>query len=264
MVTGLLLSRTISANMKHRVWSRPNLRWEGFQPVPYWFDLQKTLALPLTRKSDDGKTDLPTTVGDLFVLFRDKTLGPESFETGIGEDKLVTQDASLKVVINGPSFNRDILKTMLKLRSEGINPSGTVWYYFDHDSCLDYPQEVYSFFVVANDKIARERVAFSDDPTNGFDPTIFETHDYKYLPFGDMPDWDKADTRYWYRKFYRETRTGQLMALRPGKPRLFFYEHTGPDLMSALGALNQSLVRIKLLLWVLVIVSVVSLVIHWK
>ena len=77
-------------------------------------------------------------------------------------------------------------------------------------------------------------------------------------------DWDEADTRYWYRKFYTETRTGQLMALRPDDPRLFYYERTGPDVMGAIGVLQQSLLRIKFVLWILVIISVINLVIHWK
>ena len=82
--------------------------------------------------------------------------------------------------------------------------------------------------------------------------------------WGDEADWHEADTRYWYRKFYTETRTGQLMALRPDEPQLFFYEETGPDVMGAIEVLNQSLVTIRLLLWALVIVSVINLVVHWR
>jgi len=33
--------------------------------------------------------------------------------------------------------------------------------------------------------------------------------------WGDEADWDEAETRYWYRKFYTETRTGQLMLCVP-------------------------------------------------
>jgi len=48
------------------------------------------------------------------------------------------------------------------------------------------------------------------------------------MVWGDEADWDEANTRYWYRRFYTETRTGQLMALRSDDPRLFYYERTGP------------------------------------
>jgi len=126
------------------------------------------------------------------------------------------------------------------------------------------PQKSYSFFVVANERIVRERGIFFDHHGSGFDPTIFETHDHNDLTWDHEDDWDDADTRYWYRKFYAETRTGQLMTLRPDAPQLFFYDRTGPDLMGAIGVLNQSLQRIKFLLWILVIVSVYSLIIHWK
>lgn len=35
--------------------------------------------------------------------------------------------------------------------------------------------------------------------------------------------WERADDKYWYRKFYEETRMGQLMLLRPDNPKLFYY-----------------------------------------
>ncbi len=250
--------------MKHHIWSKPDLHWEGFEPVPYWFHMEKSFALKLTRKSEGQNADQHTTVGDVYALLRDKPLSPESLEGGVLEDRFVTLDDSLTLKIEGPLFNRDVLRTMLTLHSEGINPFSAIWYYFDHDSCRQDPQECYSFFVVANDKITRERVAFFNDLYSGFDPTIFDTHDYKDMTWGDEADWHEADTRYWYRKFYTETRTGQLMALRPDEPQLFFYEETGPDVMGAIGVLNQSLVTIRLLLWALVIVSVINLVVHWR
>jgi len=54
------------------------------------------------------------------------------------------------------------------------------------------------------------------------------------------------------------------MALRPDNPQLFYYERTGPDVMGAIGVLQQSLLRIKFVLWILVIISVINLFIHWK
>jgi hypothetical protein len=71
-------------------------------------------------------------------------------------------------------------------------------------------------------------------------------------------------TRYWYRKFYTETRIGQLMVLRPDDPQLFFYERAGSDVMGGIGVLQRSLLRIKFVLWILVIISMIDLVIHWR
>jgi len=250
--------------MKHHVWSKPDLQWEGFQPVAHWFGTEKIWALPLTRKYGDGKADEITTVGDVIALLHDKQLKPESFERGVLESEFIAADDSLKVTVKGLSFSRDLLRVILQLHSEGIGALESVWYYFDHDSCRQEPQEMYFFFVVAKNRIVRERVGFSDYLDSGFDPTIFETHDYKDMIWGDEADWDEAETRYWYRKFYTETRTGQLMALRPDDPRLFHYERTGPDVMGGIGVLQRSLLQIKFVLWILVVISLVNLVIHWK
>ena len=254
---------TILGDMKHHVWSKPDFQWQGFQPVAYWFETEKIWALPLTRKHEDGKADEPTTVGDLIALLRDKRLTAESFEHGVLENEFVAADNSLKITVKGPSFNRDLLRIILQLHSEGISALQAVWYYFDHDSCRQEPQEMYSFFVVAKNKIVRERVGFSDYSNSGFDPTIFETNDGEMI-WGDETEWDEANTRYWYRKFYTETRTGQLMVLRPDDPQLFYYERTGPDVMGAIGALQKSLLRIKFVLWILVIIAVIDLLVHWK
>jgi hypothetical protein len=54
------------------------------------------------------------------------------------------------------------------------------------------------------------------------------------------------------------------MALRPDHPQLFYYEHAGSDVMGAIGALQKSLLRIKLVLWILAIIAVIDLLVHWK
>ena len=231
--------------MKRHVWSNPELQWEGFQPVAYWFDTEKIWALPLSRKYEGGKDDEPTTFGDIVVLLRDKQLKLDSFERGVLDSEFVAADDSLKVTVKGGSFNRDLLRIILQLHSEGISVFDSTWYYFDHDSCRQDPHEMYSFFVVAKNKIVRERIGFSDYLDSGFNPTIFEAHDHEEMIWGDEPHWDEAATRYWYRKFYTETRTGQLMTLRPDDPPLFYYERTGPDLMGAVGVLQPVVVADK-------------------
>jgi hypothetical protein len=250
--------------MRRHVWSKPDLQWEGFQPVAYWLDTEKIWALPLVRRHHDGKPDEPTTVGDIIVLLREKQLKLESYERNVLESEFIWADDSTKITVKGPSFNRDLLRIILQLHAERIGALEAAWYYFDHDSCRQDPQEMYFFFVVAKNKIVREQVGFGDYGDSGFDPTIFETSDYKDVIWGNEAHWDEANTRYWYRKFYTETRTGQLMALRADDPPLFYYERTGPDVMAALGVLQLSLLRIKLILWILVAISVINLVIHWK
>ncbi len=250
--------------MKRHVWSKPDSQWEGFQPVAYWLETKKIWALPLTRKYVDGQEDEPTTVGDIIGLLRDKQLKPESLEHGVFENEFVAVDDTLRVVVKGPSFNRDLLRIILQLHSEGIGAFEAIWYYFDHDFCRQDPHEMYFFFVVAKDKIVHERVGFSDYLDSGFDPAVFEAHNYKDMIWGDTVHWDQANTRFWYRKFYTETHTGQLMALRPDDPQLFYYERTGPDVMAAMGVLQRSLLRIKFALWILVIITMINLLVRWK
>lgn len=248
--------------MKHHLWSNSKAQWEGFRPVSHWIDLEKSLELPLTHQLN-GKRDEPTTLGDIYASLKDKTINPESLEHGGLVDKLITTDGE-EITVKGTSFNRQLLREFLKLRLEGINPFFTVWYYYDHDSCVKDPQEAYVFFAVHADKIIRERVMFSDFPGSGFDPSLFDKGNHSDPTWGDEEARDKAEAAYWYRKFYTHTQAGQLMVLRPDSPPLFYYERSGADTMEALGIIVRSLNSIRVLLWVLVILTILSFFLHWR
>jgi hypothetical protein len=70
---------------------------------------------------------------------------------------------------------------------------------------------------------------------------MFAKHDHSEPIWCDEPDWDVAQAKFWYRKFYSETRTGQLMWLRPDNPVLFFYEgRTAPDIMAGLSVMARA------------------------
>jgi hypothetical protein len=76
---------------------------------------------------------------------------------------------------------------------------------------------------VHGQKVVSERVTFSDSPGYELDPSVFErVDDLSELCLGDK-GWRDAEVRFWYRKFYRETVTGQLMVLRSDEPLLFHY-----------------------------------------
>jgi len=248
--------------MKRHLWSNPKAQWEGFKPVSHWLDLEKALELPLTEQLN-GKEDEPITLGDVYLRLKDKKINPESLEHGFLVDKLITEDGE-NIIVKGASFNRRLLKEILKLRLEGVNPFSTVWYYYDHDSCQNDPQEAYVFFVVYTDKIIRERVMFSDHLSSGFDPSVFDKHTHSDSVWGDEEAWDKATAAYWYRKFYTQTQTGQLMVLRPDSPPLFYYERTVPDTMGALGIIARSLNSISILLWVVVILAILNFYLRWR
>lgn len=116
-----------------------------------------------------------------------------------------------QVVLNGPSFNCEMLRELLALKAEGIEPFSCSWFGYDSDSCMNDPQESYSFFVVYENRIVREDVSFSDCHENGFDPSFFVSGDDPTPTWSNERGWWEATTRFWYRKFYTETRTGQLM-----------------------------------------------------
>lgn len=251
--------------MKQHLWSNPKTEWEGFQPVSYWLDCSKVLPLPLTMKSEGGAPDTLTTVGDVWQKLADTRLTEDSLSAFCGMDTEVETTDGLKLVLRGPNFNLRILELMLEFRAEGVNPFEVSLFYYDKDSCLKEPDECFSFFVVHKSKIIRERLNFFDHHDSGFDPSVFAQPDHSDRTWGDEWDWDEAQVRFWYRKFYSETDTGKLMALRPDAPTLFFHEgRTPPDVMGALGVIARSLNSVRLLLWILVILTVLSFIFHWK
>ena len=61
----------------------------------------------------------------------------------------------------GPSFNCQVLRELLQLKKEGVEPFSALWFWYDSDSCMEDPHESYSFFVVYGDKIVREEISFT-------------------------------------------------------------------------------------------------------
>ena len=233
--------------MKKHIWANPTKDWEGFRFAAYSLDSKKVCDLPLSRKSlKDGKTEqIPTTVGDAHasIVERHFEVNPDSV---LGVQ--VTADNE-RLEFGGPSFNCQILREVLQLRKDGVNPFSARWFWYDSDSCTEDPIEHYAFFVVHDDKIVCEQVTFSDHHENGFDPDIFKTDEETDFIWSNDLNWSEAWTRYWYRKFYNETRTGQLMVLRPDEPPLYHYQRTQTN-NSVPEAQPVALLRTYRLLWV--------------
>ena|SRR5262250_436768 len=126
-----------------------------------------------------------------------------------------------------PSFTRQLLCELLRLRQQNTNPFSAHWFYYDRDSGMHDPHESYSFFVVDTDKgeIVRETVSFSDYNGSGFDPDVFQTGDVS------DPNWqnDEAPRRYTLRPsrfaaMLRQLRLGSCCAyLRElGRPSMWW------------------------------------------
>lgn len=123
------------------------------------------------------------------------------------------------------------------------------WFWYDSDSVTDDPHETFSFFVVEKDAIVAEEIHFDDYRGNGFDPTLFELPSFEKRVWFREPDWYEANVKYWYRRFYKETRTGQLMVLRSDEPPLFYFEEGPWTLPAAVNAMREYLVALKRSLW---------------
>ncbi len=222
----------------------------------------RVAALSITeRRQVDGKQeDTPTTLEEIFGRFKDRSI---RVEEGFLYTELTVDDERKSFA--GPSFSRDMLMTILKLRSEGIEPFHSEWYFFDHDSCRDGPHESYAFFVVFGDKIVRERVAFSDYHSSGFDPDVFKSNDHSNETWCNDFAWTQARVRLCYKRFYSETQIGQLMLLRDDSPEIFDARRSIASPEHLLLADLFTLVRkIHVSLWVLIALTGLILFRLWK
>jgi hypothetical protein len=173
-----------------------------FRGTAYYLDSKKVWDLPVTQSGQQ------TTIGKVYESLKDTA----SLEVETPIVELTVKTAQSEIDYGGLPFNLDLLYVLLKLRKS--TPFGAAFFYYDRDWDRGSLQEIHDFFVVSENRIVEEELLFRDYPGSGFDPSIFEAAD-------DDP-WKVAWVRWWYRKFYTETQMGQLMALRPDKPELYY------------------------------------------
>lgn len=118
------------------------------------------------------------------------------------------------------------------------------------------------FFVVRDGRIVCLRVVFNGDPATGFVTGVFKADADEKSRFPSEPHWNEASVKWWYRKFYSETRTGQIIALREDKPELYDYRVYDGAAVGERPSANilKYLRRIHVLLWVIVALVTVLLV----
>lgn len=250
--------------MKKHVWADPTKEWQGFRLTAYSLDLEKYSALPITRRCViEGKDEdeVSTTLGEVI-----KELADRKFE--IEEDylgRITVKMEAEELVFLKPLFPTALLRELVRFGKEDISPFDTVWFFYDSDSCRDDPHELYTFFVVYRDRIVRESVSFSDHSQSGFNPDVFRSRDKSDSIWVNDEAWQKAYDRYWYRRFYTETRTGQLMLLREDNPRLYNYEsRPGPDTAVLLQSLLTQLKKVRFMLWAVIVLGIFMVFLFWK
>ena len=200
-------------------------------------------------------------MGDVFKKLADQEFEIESKHAGI-----TIRMGKEELTYTRPSFPASLLAELVRFGKEGVSPFDSLWFWYDSDSCRDDPHEMYAFFVVCRDRIVRESVSFSDYHGSGFDPDVFKSSAQSDSSWFNDEAWSHANTRYWYRKFYTETRTGQLMLLRDDQPKLCdFQSHPGLEMSVLLSQqMLNSLKTIHALLWVLIVLGGLILIRFWR
>lgn len=271
---------------KKKTWSSGQ-EWDGFRPTAYSLsDRVWELHIDRLIKDSPGESEpatrTPISVGEAFKLFNwgnDERCQPVETGKPIGEIKtaflravegekglpylLTVESSSGQERFQGSRFSVHLLEALLRLGKAGTNPFEASLFFYDSDSSTHDPADDYDFFVVCNDTIVQERVRFSDSPRDAFDHTVLSA------PAGDDPfsfrenDKSEAWVRFWYRKFYTETRTGQLMVLRPDEPQLYFYPE-GRYAWKLPMVLTQLEQRNNAFLMALVIIGLIALILLWR
>lgn len=230
----------------------PKNSWSGFDLTRYSLDTEKVLALPVIERREGKKDETPTTIEAVLSRYRDQRIQIDDVTVGV-EIKSDTESTFFK----GPSFNLVLLFQLLTLYQQGQPPFQTDWFFYDHDIDMTMPQEVYRFFVVGGDRIVREEVHFRDYPGSGFNPSVFDSYDDPASKQKSERGWNDAIVRFWYNKFYRETKAGQLMLLRSDKPEIYRDCESPPNTAKQLLMTNR-------LLWVLIFLMGLVLLRLWK
>lgn len=158
----------------------------------------------------------PSTFGDAYSeLIHSKIKEMPSFH--LSRDRYLTEEGEIELDCDWTL--RAAMRELIQLARQGAEPYGATWFYYDHDWSRD-ADERYSFFVVCGAKIVSESYSFSSH-----EPRLLkrDVDDPEWI-WHSHPNFDSALEIYWYRKFYTETLTGQLMVLRPDEPILYHYE----------------------------------------
>jgi hypothetical protein len=196
-------------------------------PGSYHIDLSALVDFPL---KENGQT---TTFADLYNKLRDAKIlempvwirGDATFDTDAGKVTVSGESGSLFVI--------SALRDLIDLLKDGIDPYRATWFYFGHDWSID-ADELYQFFLVYDGKLVRESVSI----VHGY-PRLLKQYKVDDQPIWHSEPYERqAWETYWYRKFYTETITGQLMVLRSDEPTLYNYARAERDVTRDVGVVT--------------------------
>jgi hypothetical protein len=181
-----------------------------FSPGPYAFDLSTAGDLPLQMNGQ------ASTFGEVYRKLRGLKIKEVKNDTYVTEEGQSNLDGSI-----GEWPMRATIQKLIELIRQGIDPYAVTWFYYGHDHSRD-ADECHEFFAVHNNKIVAEGFVFSSE-----EPQVLKLKSQgkegEYI-WNSEQYFGEALELYWYRKFYTETMTGQLMVLRPDEPILYHYD----------------------------------------
>jgi hypothetical protein len=179
-----------------------------FSPGSYSLNLSAATKVPLQMNGQ------PSTFVEVYCKLRDSKI-IEIKEHILGSGTYITEQG--EILLDGKIGEWPQQTTMRGLASllrQGIDPHHCAWFYYTHDWSRD-ADESHQFFAVYDSKVILESSSF-----NAEEPLILKRNVVKEPVWNSHPYFDEAFEIYWYRKFYAETMTGQLMVLRPDEPIL--------------------------------------------
>ena len=177
----------------------PKFGRERLSPGVYTLDLSEVRNIALKCNGE------PSTFGDLYLKL--KKLKIERIEGSFRQNTYVTDTGTVEVDCDWTVAAT--MRELIELTQLGVDPYRATWFYYGVDWSRDADIS-HTFFAVYDGKIVAEACHFSSE-----EPLILKQQKDDDPIWRSHPHFDAALAIYWYRKFYTETVTGQLMVLRP-------------------------------------------------
>ncbi len=219
---------------------------EWLSPGAYTLDLSAVVKFVL---KDNGQ---PSTFGDIYYKLRKTKIVEVPGSVLWNEQRYMTDSGQVIIsgesgqsYVSGQSFVLNVLRELIDLVKDGVDPERATWFYYGDDWSRD-ADELFLFFIVCDGKIVRDRFSFMH-----CDPRVLTKYKVDDEPIWHSAPYDHAAWEtYWYRKFYTDTLTGQLVVLRPDEPLLYHYERATHDVRGDVQFVT--LIKIYRLLWIAV------------
>lgn len=238
-----------------------------FRPIAYTLNWERIHTIPALRIVEGGGR-ATTTVGEVLRealpgWFRkegaehDRSPAPVPVTAGTGINSLRIDAANGTITVDGVGdgfLGRQVLEVVLQVLRAQAGSNHTAELFLFEQGFFTY-QDIYGdefyFFMRVGESLVPETVRLHDLCEHKLDKTIL-------APARWCEDglWARPETEgvlcWWYRRFYTETRQGQMLLLRPNAPLYHYYppERDEAERTALLRAITSRLGRLELLIFV--------------